>query len=186
MVTFGGAYAVLAYVAQRRSSTYGWLAPGEMLDGLGLAETTPGPLILVLAVRRLPGRVPPRERRSIRSLAGVLGAALTTLGDVRAVLPVDLPRRAVHRGAARAAQLSTARSPRITAAVVGVVLNLAVWFALHVVFRGEPALASLDPVALAIAVAALLAMLRFHVGMLPTLAASALLGVITRWIAAAS
>jgi chromate transporter len=86
----------------------------------------------------------------------------------------------------------------ITAAVVGVVLNLAVWFALHVVFRTlapvrwgpiellVPELASLDPLALALTGAALLAMLRFHVGMLPTLAASALLGVIVRWIAATS
>ena len=57
VVTFGGAYAVLAYVAQQAVETYGWLEPGEMLDGLGMAETTPGPLIMVAAVRRLPGRL---------------------------------------------------------------------------------------------------------------------------------
>jgi chromate transporter len=69
VVTFGGAYAVLAYVAQEAVENYGWLAPGEMLDGLGMAETTPGPLIMVTAVRRLPGRLP-RGRRLPPLLAG--------------------------------------------------------------------------------------------------------------------
>ena len=100
VVTFGGAYAVLAYVAQQAVATYGWLAPGEMLDGLGMAETTPGPLIMVvqfvgfMGAYRNPGALDPM-------LAGVLGAAITTLGDVRAVLPVDFPGRALHRGATR-------------------------------------------------------------------------------------
>ena len=77
VVTFGGAYAVLAYVAQQAVETYGWLQPGEMLDGLGMAETTPGPLIMVLqfvgflGAFRDPGALPPL-------LAGTLGGLLTT------------------------------------------------------------------------------------------------------------
>ena len=100
MVTFGGAYAVLAYVAQQAVENYHWLKPGEMLDGLGMAETTPGPLIMVLqfvgfmAAFRDPGASAADARRHARRTAG-------DLGDVHALLPVDLPRRAVHRGAAR-------------------------------------------------------------------------------------
>jgi chromate transporter len=196
VVTFGGAYAVLAYLAQAAVSTYGWLAPGEMLDGLGLAETTPGPLILVtqfvgfLAAYRHASGLDPL-------LAGVLGAVLTTwVTFVPCFLWIFLG--APYMEALRGRRSLDGALAAITAAVVGVVLNLAVWFALHVVFRTlapvrwgpiellVPELASLDPLALALTGAALLAMLRFHVGMLPTLAASALLGVIVRWIAATS
>jgi chromate transport protein ChrA len=103
VVTFGGAYAVLAYVAQQAVETYGWLRPGEMLDGLGMAETTPGPLIMVvqfvgfLGVYRDAGGLDPL-------LAATLGAVLTTWV---ALLPLDLPRRAFHRAPAR--QCSTLR-----------------------------------------------------------------------------
>jgi chromate transporter len=99
VVTFGGAYAVLAYVAQQAVEQYGWVTAGEMLDGLGLAESTPGPLIMVtqfvgfLGAWRDPGGLPPL-------LAGTLGGLLTTWGHVRALLPVDLRRRALCRGAA--------------------------------------------------------------------------------------
>src|SRR5262249_48060170 len=99
MVTFGGAYAVLAYVAQQAVEQYHWLSAGEMLDGLGMAETPPGPLIMVLrcvgflGAFRNPGALPPM-------LAGAFGVA-RDVGHVHAVLPVDLPRRALHRGAAR-------------------------------------------------------------------------------------
>jgi chromate transporter len=196
VVTFGGAYAVLAYLAQAAVDTYGWLAPGEMLDGLGLAETTPGPLILVtqfvgfLAAHRHPGGLDPLA-------AGVLGAVLTTwVTFVPCFLWIFLG--APYMEALRGRRSLDSALAAITAAVVGVVLNLALWFALHVVFRAHapvrwgplellvPELASLDPLSLAIAGAALVAMLRFHVGMLPTLGASALLGVVTRWIAASS
>jgi chromate transporter len=187
---------VLAYLAQAAVETYGWLAPGEMLDGLGLAETTPGPLILVtqfvgfLAAHRHPGSLDPLA-------AGVLGAVLTTwVTFVPCFLWIFLG--APYMEALRGRRSLDGALAGITAAVVGVVLNLALWFALHVVFRAHapvrwgplellmPELASLDPLALAIAGAALVAMLRFHVGMLPTLASSALLGVVTRWIAASS
>jgi chromate transporter len=196
VVTFGGAYAVLAYLAQAAVSTYGWLAPGEMLDGLGLAETTPGPLILVtqfvgfLAAYRQPGGLDPLS-------AGVLAAALTTwVTFVPCFLWILLG--APYMEALRGRRSLDAALGAILAAVVGVILNLAIWFALHVVFRSltsvrfgpvaplVPDLASVDLVALAISGAALLAMLRFHVGMLPTLAASAGLGGILRWIGAAS
>jgi chromate transporter len=196
VVTFGGAYAVLAYLAQAAVTTYGWLAPGEMLDGLALAETTPGPLILVtqfvgfLAAYRHASGLDPL-------VAGVLGAVLTTwVTFVPCFLWIFLG--APYMEALRGRRGLDGALASITAAVVGVVLNLALWFALHVVFRTlaplrwgplellVPELASLDPLALVIAIAALIAMLRFHVGMLPTLAASALLGVVTRWIAATS
>ena len=96
VVTFGGAYAVLAYVAQQAVEHYHWLRPGEMLDGLGMAETTPGPLIMVtqfvgfMAAYRDPGSLPP-------DAGGHAGRAADHLGHLHAVLPVDLPRRAVHR-----------------------------------------------------------------------------------------
>jgi chromate transporter len=158
VVTFGGAYAVLAYVAQAAVATYGWLGPGEMLDGLGLAETTPGPLILVLqfvgflAAFRDPGALAPLA-------AGVAGAGLTLwVTFVPSFLWIFVGAPYVERVRNNAA-LSGALSA-VTAAVVGVILNLAVWFGLHVVFRTVervavgpltldlPVLASLDPAAL--------------------------------------
>ena len=195
VVTFGGAYAVLAYVAQQAVETYGWLQPGEMLDGLGLAETTPGPLILVLefvgfmAAFRDPGALHPM-------LAGVLGAVLTvwvTFVPCFLWIFVGAPYVEAVRGhKALAAALAA-----ITAAVVGVILNLAVWFALHVLF-GQirevrtgglrlllPEPASLDPVALALSAAALVALLRFKLGMLSVLAGAALCGLLWRLILAA-
>src|SRR6266571_1665750 len=130
MVTFGGAYAVLAYVAQQAVESYRWLSPGEMLDGLGMAETTPGPLIMVLqfvgfmGAYRDPGSLHPM-------LAGTLGGILTTwVTFVPCYLWIFLGApyvEALRENKAWSAALAT-----ITAAVVGVVLNLAVWFALHV------------------------------------------------------
>jgi chromate transporter len=187
VVTFGGAYAVLAYVAQQAVETYGWLGPGEMLDGLGLAETTPGPLILVLefvgflAAYREAGGLPPM-------LAGVLGAVLTVwVTFVPCFLWIFAG--APYIEALRGRPALAAALAGITAAVVGVILNLAVWFALHVLFaRVEeveagplrllvPDPASLDPVALALAAASLVALLRLHIGMVPVLAGAALAGL---------
>ncbi len=186
VVTFGGAYAVLAYVAQQAVEVHGWLAPGEMLDGLGMAETTPGPLIMVvqfvgfLGAYRNPGGLDPM-------LAGALGAMLTTwVTFVPCFLWIFLG--APYIEALRGNRALNGALSAITAAVVGVVLNLAVWFGVHVVFAdvGEirvgpvrllaPDWASLEPAALVLTIAALIAMLRFKVGMLPTLAVSALIG----------
>jgi chromate transporter len=190
VVTFGGAYAVLAYLAQAAVETHGWLAPGEMLDGLGLAETTPGPLILVtqfvgfLAAYRHAGFGDPL-------LAGVLGAALTTwVTFVPCFLWILLGAPWVE--ALRGRRALDAALAAITAAVVGVILNLAVWFSLHVIFASlearsawgmrllVPDLASVDLASLAIAAGALVALLHFRVGMLPTLGASAALGAAWR------
>jgi chromate transporter len=188
VVTFGGAYAVLAYVAQEAVNGFGWLAPGAMLDGLGLAETTPGPLILVLqfvgflAAFNHPGGFDPW-------LAGVLGAVVTlwaTFTPCFLWIFLGAPYIELLRGnRALSAALSA-----ITAAVAGVVLNLAIWFALHVLFarlepwQGSglrllvPDWSSLDPWALALGLASAVAMLRYHVNMLLVLAASAGLGLV--------
>ncbi len=188
VVTFGGAYAVLAYVAQAAVETYGWLAAGEMVDGLGLAETTPGPLILVLqftgflAGFRAPGSLPP-------ILAGGMGALLTlwvTFAPCFLWIFLGAPYVEALRGNRGLSAVLSA----ITAAVVGVIANLALWFGLHVLFReirrvellglapDLPVLASLDWRAAVLAVAAMIAMLRFKVGMIPTLAACAAAGLL--------
>ncbi len=133
MVTFGGAYAVLAYVAQQAVESYGWLKPGEMLDGLGMAETTPGPLIMVLqfvgfmAAFRDPGGLSPM-------LAGTLGGLLATwVTFTPCFLWIFLGAPFIEsiRGNRPLAGALSA----ITAAVVGVILNLALWFAIHTIFR---------------------------------------------------
>jgi len=187
VVTFGGAYAVLAYVAQQAVENYGWLAPGEMLDGLGMAETTPGPLIMIvqfvgfMGAYRNPGILDPLT-------AGVLGALLTTwvtFAPCFLWIFLGAPFIESLRGnKALAAALSA-----ITAAVVGVILNLVVWFSLHVIF-GEvnettigilhlhiPVWNTLDWAALIISSGALVATLKFHVGMITTLLTSGLLGI---------
>jgi chromate transporter len=190
VVTFGGAYAVLGYIAQHAVNRHGWLGPGEMLDGLGLAETTPGPLILVTQFVGFVAAY--REGAGLDPLAaGVLGAALTTwVTFVPCFLwiLVGAPWVEALRGSRRLASALAG----VTAAVVGVVLNLAVWFALHVVFArvGElrlaglrilvPAWESLDAAACVLAACALVAMLRMGLGMLPTLAACAAAGALVR------
>ncbi|QFU18167.1 chromate efflux transporter [Microvirga thermotolerans] len=188
VVTFGGAYAVLAYVAQQAVENYGWLQPGEMLDGLGMAETTPGPLIMVLqfvgfmGALRDPGALPPL-------IAGVLGGLLATwVTFVPCFLFIFLgaPFIEVLRGN----QALHGALSAITAAVVGVVLNLAVWFSIHVMFRetwpvrglglsfDAPVLESVDPWALLLSAVAVVAMFRFKAGMIPTLAACSAAGIV--------
>ncbi|WP_332770234.1 chromate efflux transporter [Phenylobacterium sp.] len=183
VVTFGGAYAVLTYVAQAAVDGFGWLNPGEMADGLGLAETTPGPLIMVLqfvgflAAYRNAGGLDPL-------LAGCLGALLTTwVTFAPSFLWIFLG--APYAEALRGHRAAAAALAAISAAVVGVIANLAVWFALHVLFRRVaevrgvdlPDLASLDWRAAVLTVAAMLAMLRFKLGLVPTLAACAVGGL---------
>jgi len=185
VVTFGGAYAVLAYVAQAAVDGFHWLAPHEMVDGLGLAETTPGPLILVLqfvgflAAFRAPGGLDPL-------LAGTLGALLTlwaTFAPCFLWIFVGAP----YVEALRGNKAISAALAAVTAAVVGVIANLALWFALHVLFHQTedfagfqiPVLASLDWIPAVIAIAAMIAMLRFKSGTLPTLAFGAVAGLAT-------
>src|SRR5215203_2054076 len=181
MVTFGGAYAVLAYVAQQAVENYAWLRAGEMLDGLGMAETTPGPLIMVLQFVGFMGAF--RDPGSLGPLvAGTLGGLLATWVTFTPCflwIFLGAPFIEVLRGnKALAGALSA-----ITAAVVGVVLNLAIWFALHTVFREVtpvrgyglnfemPVLSSVHAWALLLSLAAILAIFRFKIGMIPTIAA---------------
>ncbi|WP_408587568.1 chromate efflux transporter [Novosphingobium sp.] len=187
VVTFGGAYAVLAYMGQQAVQGFGWLSAGEMADGLGLAETTPGPLIMVtqfvgyLAALRAPAPFTP-------IVAGLLGAALTTWVTftpcflwIFALAPWI--ERLEHAQRLRAA-LAT-----ITAAIVGVIANLSLWFALHVLFAQVrtvaigpaqvmvPVAQSLDLKALGLAMLAALLLFRARWSVIRTLGATSLLGL---------
>ena len=192
LVTFGGAYAVLAYIGQEAVATH-WLAPSEMLDGLGMAETAPGPLIKVvqfvgfLAAHRQPGEADPL-------LLAVLAAALVTWATfIPSYLYIFAGAPFIERLRGRPA-LGAALSA-VTAAVVGVILNLALWFALHAIFRqlhpvtagplhtDLPVWSSIDWAALALSLIASVAMLRFKMGMLPVLGGCVLLGGIWRLMA---
>jgi chromate transporter len=188
VVTFGGAYAVLAYVAQQAVGTYHWLQPGEMLNGLGMAETTPGPLIMVvqfvgfLAGYRDPGSLSPLW-------AATLAAVLTVwVTFVPCFLWIFLGAPFIER--LRANRALAAALAAITAAVVGVILNLAMWFALHTLFRSRqqlvlagsaidlPVLGSLDVMALLLAAAAMIAVFRFKLGTLPLLGLATAAGLL--------
>jgi chromate transporter len=188
VVTFGGAYAVLAYMAQQAVETYGWLQPGEMLDGLGMAETTPGPLIMVvqfvgfLAAYRHPGILPPM-------LAGTLGGLLATWCTfVPCFLWIGLGAPFIER--LRDNKPLSGALAGITAAVVGVILNLAIWFALHTWFHEAtrfcgfglsldlPVPASVDGWALGLSLAAMVAILRFNAGTLQTLVVCSATGLL--------
>jgi chromate transporter len=188
VVTFGGAYAVLAYVAQQAVDTYCWLKPGEMLDGLGMAETTPGPLIMVtqfvgfMGAYRAPGLLNPL-------LAGTLGGLLTTwVTFVPCFLWIFVGAPFVET--LRGNKALSAALGAITAAVVGVILNLAVWFSLHVLFAtlrevegfgmtiDVPVLSSINVPSLVLTFGAMLAVFRFKVGMIPVLVGCSVLGLI--------
>ncbi|WP_312943293.1 chromate efflux transporter [Agrobacterium sp.] len=195
VVTFGGAYAVLAYVAQIAVETHGWMTAGEMLDGLALSEATPGPLVLVLsyigflAAFRNPGLLDPL-------LAGVMGASVAAWATfVPSFIFIFLGAPYVE-SARHNPRLSAALSA-ITAAVVGVILNLSVWFGLHVLFRdvehialvpvinlnlSVPVWNTLDPVALALFVASTLMLFRFKLGMVPVLALCIAAGFARLWV----
>ncbi len=187
VVTFGGAYAVLAYVAQEAVQQLGWLRPGEMLDGLGMAETTPGPLIMVTQfVGFLAGY---RNSGSLSPLAAATFAAVLTTWVT--FLPSFLW---IFAGAPfiekmRGNVALTGAMSAITAAVVGVILNLAIWFGLHVLFRETtsltygswtidvPVLTSLSPPSLLLTLLAAMAIFRLKMSVISTLLASAALGV---------
>ena len=185
-MTFGGAYAVLSYLAQTVSETYGWLTPGEMADALGLAETTPGPLILVtefvavIAGARYGGGPP--------MLMGVTAAVVALWATF---VPCFLW---IFAGAPYLDRI--AASPRlksalhmVTAAVVGVIANLSLWFMLHVLFGtvslfdagplhvAVPDFASVRPDMVLFALIAAGLLFGVHAGLLPTLAVSVVVGI---------
>ena len=167
----------------RRSNSYHWLKPGEMLDGLGMAETTPGPLIMVLqfvgflAAFRQPGGLPPM-------LAGALGGLLTTFVTFAPCF-LWIFAGAPYVEAIRSRKALSAALAAITAAVVGVILNLAVWFAIHACFAevrplslgrltfDAPVLASVKVWAVVLSVAAIVAVFRLRLGLVVTLGLSA-------------
>ncbi|PYE46473.1 chromate transporter [Rhizobium sp. PP-F2F-G20b] len=164
VVTFGGAYAVLAYVAQQAVETHHWLRPGEMLDGLALAETTPGPLVLVLTFVAFMAafRLPPAGLDPV--VAGLIGGLVATwVTFVPCFALIFLGAPSVER--LRGNRMAVAAMSAISAAVVGVILNLAVWFALHVLFanvqqsRFGPLVLSVPELASFNVAAALLALL---------------------------
>jgi chromate transporter len=188
VVTFGGAYAVLAYVAQQAVQVYGWLAPGEMVRGLALAETTPGPLIMVvqfvafLGAYRDPGSLDPW-------VAAVLASLLVTwVTFVPSFLFVLLGAPYMER--LRGNRSLSAALTGITAAVIGVIANLGVYFAIHTLFADTvsvdravvhldlPDLGTLRPVALAIAVIAAVLIFRVKWSVLRTLGVCAVLGLV--------
>jgi len=188
VVTFGGAYAVLAYMAQQAVEHYHWLKPGEMLVGLGFAESTPGPLISVvqfvgfMAAFRHPGAFSP-------ILAGVLGGFLAMWSTfVPPFIWIFLGGPYVESLIGNKS-LNAALSA-IAAAVVGVILNLAVWFALHTIFAHVatfgasflslpvPVLGTINWPAVVLTSAAIIATFRFKAGMLATFAACSALGVL--------
>jgi chromate transporter len=190
MVTFGGAYAVLAYVAQQAVEHYHWVQPREMLDGLGMAETTPGPLIMVLqfvgfmAAYRDPGTLSPMWAATF----GGLLATWVTFTPCFLWIFLGAPFIETLRGNKGLAGALTT----ITAAVVGVILNLSIWFALHTLFRETspvrsfglsfdmPVLSSIDIAAFVLAAAAATAIFRLNIGMLWVLAGSCAAGVALR------
>ncbi|WP_312907441.1 chromate transporter [Natronosalvus caseinilyticus] len=180
VVTFGGAYAVLAYIAQEAVATYGWLEAGEMIDGLGMAETTPGPLVQVvqfvgfMGAYRNPGMLDPL-------VAGILGSIVVTwVTFVPCFLFIFLGAPYIEY--LRGKESLTAALSGITAAVVGIILNLAVWFGLHVLFEDHwtydgygmdllvPFFETLDVAALVIVAGSFALIFRFKQGMLRTLA----------------
>jgi len=187
MVTFGGAYAVLSYVAQQAVQNYGWLQPGEMLDGLGMAETTPGPLIMVvqfvgfMGAWRAPGSLPPMT-------AALLASILTTwVTFVPCFLWIFLGAPFIEQ--LRNNRALTGAMSAITAAVVGVIANLAVWFGLHVMF-GEvvrwqalgmtfdvPVITSINMPSVALTLGAVTAIFWLRLGMIPTLLGTSLAGM---------
>src|SRR5206468_3983280 len=173
VVTFGGAYAVLPYVAQDAVEPFHWLKPGQMMDGLGLAETTPGPLIMVLQfVGFMGGWNQPGQLSPLG--AATLGALITTwVTFTPCFLWIFLggPHIEQLRGNVKL----TAALSAITAAVVGVVMNLAVWFAINALFPGNGAV---DWFAVVISAVAFIGMLRWKWDIIPVVLGAGALGVV--------
>lgn len=190
VVTFGGAYAVLAYVAQEAVQNFNWLKPGEMLDGLGMAETTPGPLIIVvqfvgfMGAYRDPGPLSPM---TAATLAAVLTSWVTFLPSF---LWIFLGAPFIEK--LRGNPALTGAMSAITAAVVGVILNLAIWLGLHVLFQeinehrfgplvlDIPVLSSIDVASLCLTAIAVLALFRLKLSVITALAICSLGGIAWR------
>ncbi len=173
LVTFGGAYAVLPYVSQQAVENYHWLTGGQMLDGLGLAETTPGPLVMVLQFVGFlggwnqPGALPPL-------IGATLGAFLTTwVTFIPCFLWIFLGAPYIER--LRGHEHLTTALSAVTAAVVGVILNLAVWFGLHVLFPGEQ---TVDWFAVVVSLTAFIGMVKWKWDIIPVVLGAGALGVI--------
>jgi chromate transporter len=192
VLTFGGAYAVLAYISQEAVQTYGWLRPGEMLDGLGMAETTPGPLIQVvqfvgfMGAFRMAGEINP-------VMAGVIASVLVTwVTFMPSFLWIFLG--APYMEKLREVRWLNAALSGITAAVVGVILNLAIWFSLHTLFREVnvnwyyalrlyiPEFYTLNISALVLSIIAFIVLFKFKSGIMKVLLISVLLGLVLYFI----
>ncbi len=194
VVTFGGAYSVLAYIAQKAVESYQWLQPGEMLDGLGMAETTPGPLIQVvqfvgfMGAYRNPGLMDPM-------FAGIIASVVVTwVTFVPCFLFIFLGAPYIEY--LRGNKSLTTTLSGITAAVVGVVLNLGVWFTIHTVFSEVhswegygikldiPVWASADMYAVLIGIGSFIALFKFNIDMLKVLGISVIVGIICYYLPA--
>ena len=181
LLTFGGAYAVLPYVVQGAVENHGWLSATQMIDGLALGETTPGPLIMVVAfVGFVGGWVKQVAGPEALALAGVAGACVATfftfLPSFLFILAGGPLVESTHGKLGFTAPLVG-----ITAAVVGVIINLAVFFASRVIWPGgwaSGALHGIDPVAAGLAVVAVIALFRFRVGVISVILASAIAGLL--------
>lgn len=177
MVTFGGAYAVLPYVSQQAVERYAWLDASQMLDGLGLAETTPGPLVMVLQfVGFLGAYHHPHPFTPL--VAATLGALVTTWSTfVPCFLWIFLGAPYVER--LRGNRAMQAALSAVTAAVVGVILSLAVWFGAHVLWSRHD---GVNGFGLGVVLVALVGMQRWQWGMIPVILGAAAVGVVHSWL----
>jgi chromate transporter len=183
LLTFGGAYAVLPYVYQGAVSHFGWLTPTQMIDGLALGETTPGPLIMIVAFVGFVGGYQTPQMLALfgpenRFLAGALAASLVTwftfLPSFVFILLGGPLVETTH------GQLKfTAPLTAITAAVVGVILNLALFFGYHVLWP-QGFGSGFDWISAAIALAAAFALFRFQQSVMRVIAACALIGLLIK------
>jgi chromate transporter len=174
MVTFGGAYAVLPYVAQQAVETYQWLKPEDILAGMALAETTPGPLIMVLQFYGFLAGWNHPDLTSLFWSASCVGFMSTWATFVPCFLYIFLGAPYVE--SLRHVKLLNAALSAVTAAVVGVILNLALWFGLHVLLPAYPEWTSIDGVALSLALASFIALQKFKVDILLVLPIAGFIG----------
>lgn len=181
LLTFGGAYAVLPYVYQGAVSSYQWLTPAQMIDGLALGETTPGPLIMIVAFVGFVGGWTRELFGTVHLfLAGAAGATVATFFTFLPSFIFILAGAPLIESTRDNLRL-TAPLTAISAAVVGVIASLAIFFAEHT-FHLDLPLQDWDWVAIAIATAAAIALLRFKAGTIPLIAACALTGLVVSYL----